>query len=89
MHVDGFRFDLASVLGRDEKGTLLANPPLLRRIEEDPVLRDTKIIAEAWYAACAFWGVIPAQSGTGKGSSCMFPVTALLLSAVAEGLSKI
>ncbi|MCP4149939.1 MAG: glycogen debranching protein GlgX [bacterium] len=54
MHVDGFRFDLASVLGRDENGTLLANPPLLRRIEEDPVLRDTKIIAEAWDAAGAY-----------------------------------
>ncbi|MCP4220292.1 MAG: glycogen debranching protein GlgX [bacterium] len=54
MHVDGFRFDLASVLGRDEQGNLLANPPLLRRIEEDPVLRDTKIIAEAWDAAGAY-----------------------------------
>lgn len=54
MHVDGFRFDLASVLGRDEKGNLLPNPPLLRRIEEDPLLRDTKIIAEAWDAAGAY-----------------------------------
>lgn len=54
MHVDGFRFDLASVLGRDENGDLLANPPLLRRIEEDPILRDTKIIAEAWDAAGAY-----------------------------------
>jgi isoamylase len=48
MHVDGFRFDLASVLGRDEHGRLLSNPPLLERIAEDPILRDIKIIAEAW-----------------------------------------
>jgi isoamylase len=54
MHVDGFRFDLASVLGRDEKGRLLPNPPLLERIEENPVLRETKIIAEAWDAAGAY-----------------------------------
>jgi isoamylase len=54
MHVDGFRFDLASVLGRDETGKLLANPPLLRKIEEDPILRWTKIIAEAWDAAGAY-----------------------------------
>ncbi len=54
MHVDGFRFDLASVLGRDVNGNLLPNPPLLRRIEENPVLRETKIIAEAWDAAGAY-----------------------------------
>jgi len=54
MHVDGFRFDLASVLGRDEKGNLLPNPPLLKRIEELPILRGTKIIAEAWDAAGAY-----------------------------------
>jgi isoamylase len=48
MHVDGFRFDLASVLGRDEHGRILSNPPLLERIAEDPILRDVKIIAEAW-----------------------------------------
>jgi isoamylase len=48
MHVDGFRFDLASVLGRDGTGKLLANAPLLERIAEDPILRDVKIIAEAW-----------------------------------------
>jgi glycogen operon protein len=51
MHIDGFRFDLASVLGRDENGRLLANAPLLERIAEDPILRDVKIIAEAWDAA--------------------------------------
>ncbi len=54
MHVDGFRFDLASVLGRDEAGNLLANAPLLERIAEDPFLRDVKIIAEAWDAAGAY-----------------------------------
>lgn len=54
MHVDGFRFDLASVLGRDEKGNLLPNPPLLAAIEQDPMLRGTKVIAEAWDAAGAY-----------------------------------
>lgn len=54
MHVDGFRFDLASVLGRDGTGKLLANAPLLERIAEDPILRDIKIIAEAWDAAGAY-----------------------------------
>ncbi len=54
MHVDGFRFDLASVLGRDRAGKLLADAPLLERIAEDPILRDVKIIAEAWDAAGAY-----------------------------------
>ncbi len=54
MHVDGFRFDLASVLGRDGTGKLLANAPLLERIAQDPILRDVKIIAEAWDAAGAY-----------------------------------
>jgi isoamylase len=54
MHVDGFRFDLASVLGRDGAGNLLANAPLLERIAEDPILRDVKIIAEAWDVAGAY-----------------------------------
>jgi isoamylase len=54
MHVDGFRFDLASVLGRDGAGRLLADAPLLERIAEDPILRDVKIIAEAWDAAGAY-----------------------------------
>ncbi len=51
MHVDGFRFDLASILGRDQQGNVLANPPMIEVIGEDPVLRDTKMIAEAWDAA--------------------------------------
>ena len=54
MHVDGFRFDLAAVLGRGRFGNLLSNPPLLERIAEDPILRDVKIIAEAWDAAGAY-----------------------------------
>jgi isoamylase len=54
MHVDGFRFDLASVLGRDAHGNLLPNPPLLERIAEDPILREAKIIAEAWDAGGAY-----------------------------------
>lgn len=51
MHVDGFRFDLAAILGRDQEGRVLTNPPMIELIAEDPVLRDTKIIAEAWDAA--------------------------------------
>jgi isoamylase len=51
MHVDGFRFDLASVLGRDESGNVLPNPPVLWDIESDPALAGTKLIAEAWDAA--------------------------------------
>ena len=54
MHVDGFRFDLASVLGRDRSGHVLADAPLLERIAEDPILRDAKLIAEAWDAAGAY-----------------------------------
>ena len=54
MHVDGFRFDLASVLGRDEHGNILRNAPLLESIAEDPILRDVKIIAEAWDAGGAY-----------------------------------
>lgn len=54
MHVDGFRFDLASVLGRGEQGNLLSNAPLLERTAEDPILREVKIIAEAWDAAGAY-----------------------------------
>ena len=53
-HVDGFRFDLASILSRDRDGNLLANPPIVEMIAEDPLLADTKIIAEAWDAAGAY-----------------------------------
>jgi glycogen operon protein len=51
MHVDGFRFDLASILTRDEYGHPLPSPPILWDIESDPVLAGTKLIAEAWDAA--------------------------------------
>ena len=51
MHVDGFRFDLASILARDSTGQVLANPPVLWDIESDPTLVGTKFIAEAWDAA--------------------------------------
>jgi isoamylase len=51
MHVDGFRFDLASILSRDEEGRPLPNPPVLWDIETDPLLAGTKLIAEAWDAA--------------------------------------
>lgn len=51
MHVDGFRFDLGSILGRDSKGNLLSNPPIIEMLAEDPLLRNTKLIAEAWDAA--------------------------------------
>jgi glycogen operon protein len=51
MHVDGFRFDLASILSRDEEGVPMASPPVLWDIESDPVLANVKLIAEAWDAA--------------------------------------
>lgn len=51
MHVDGFRFDLASVLSRDQMGQPSPHPPVLWAIETDPVLVGTKVIAEAWDAA--------------------------------------
>ena len=51
MHVDGFRFDLASILARDARGHVLPNPPVLWDVESDPLLAGTKLIAEAWDAA--------------------------------------
>jgi isoamylase len=51
MHVDGFRFDLASILSRDQQGQPMASPPILWDIESDPVLANIKLIAEAWDAA--------------------------------------
>lgn len=51
MHVDGFRFDLASALSRDVSGEPLEHPPILWMINSDPVLAGTKVIAEAWDAA--------------------------------------
>jgi glycogen operon protein len=51
MHVDGFRFDLASILSRDSSGNVLPNPPVLWDLESDPALAGTKLIAEAWDAS--------------------------------------
>jgi isoamylase len=51
MHVDGLRFDLASVLGRDEHGRVLVEPPVVELIAEDGILSETKLIAEPWDAA--------------------------------------
>ncbi len=50
-HIDGFRFDLASIMCRDQDGTPLGNPPLVEAISFDPVLKKCKLIAEAWDAA--------------------------------------
>jgi glycogen operon protein len=62
MHVDGFRFDLASVLDRDERGNLVPTPLLLESIAEDPILHSVKLIAEAWDAGGAFQiGFFPGQ----------------------------
>ncbi len=61
MHVDGFRFDLAAILGRGQDGSVLADPPLLRRLANDPLLANTKLIAEAWDAAGLYQvGTFPA-----------------------------
>ena len=61
MHVDGFRFDLASILARGRDGEVLARPPVLERIAADPVLADATLIAEAWDAAGLYQvGTFPA-----------------------------
>lgn len=49
-HIDGFRFDLAAILGRDQNGAPLSNPPLLESLAYDPVLSKCKLVAEAWDA---------------------------------------
>jgi isoamylase len=60
-HIDGFRFDLASILGRDQNGYPLANPPLLEMLAYDPVLANCKLIAEAWDAGGLYQvGTFPA-----------------------------
>ena len=53
-HIDGFRFDLAPILCRGRDGNLMESPPLIEEIDEDPLLRNTKMIAEAWDAAGAY-----------------------------------
>jgi glycogen operon protein len=54
MHVDGFRFDLASVLGRDRRGNIIPNPPAVEMIADDGILAHTKLIAEPWDAGGAY-----------------------------------
>ncbi|MCP4155278.1 MAG: glycogen debranching protein GlgX [bacterium] len=49
-HIDGFRFDLAAILGRDQNGVPIPNPPLLETLAFDPILGKCKLIAEAWDA---------------------------------------
>ena len=59
--VDGFRFDLASILGRDENGAPMPSPPLLQAMAFDPILGDVKLIAEAWDAGGLYQvGTFPA-----------------------------
>lgn len=53
-HIDGFRFDLGSILCRADNGVLLEQPPLIQAMEADPILRGSKLIAEAWDAAGAY-----------------------------------
>ncbi len=63
MHVDGFRFDLASILSRDKQGVPIPSPPVLSDIESDPVLANVKLIAEAWDAAGLYQvGHFPGES---------------------------
>jgi glycogen operon protein len=63
MHVDGFRFDLASILSRDSSGQPMLDPPVLWDIESEPALAGTKMIAEAWDAGGLY------QVGTFAGDS--------------------
>lgn len=62
-HIDGFRFDLASILGRDSNGYPMSNPPLLESLSFDPILAKCKLIAESWDAAGLYQvGSFPAYS---------------------------
>jgi isoamylase len=79
MHVDGFRFDLASILGRDSEGEPVPNPPLIWDIDTEPALAGTKLIAEAWDAAGLyqvgsfggyFWKEWNGRSATTSAPSC-------------------
>ncbi len=75
-HIDGFRFDLASILGRDENGKPMENPPLLQTLAFDPILGNVKLIAEAWDAGGMYQvGSFPAYNRwaewNGKYRDCM------------------
>lgn len=60
-HIDGFRFDLASILGRNQDGSPMSNPPLLELLTFDPLLNNTILIAEAWDAGGLYQvGTFPA-----------------------------
>jgi glycogen operon protein len=60
-HIDGFRFDLASIMGRDQAGNPLTNPPLIEALAHDPLLARCKLIAEAWDAGGLYQvGTFPA-----------------------------
>ncbi len=62
-HVDGFRFDLASILGRNQDGAPMSNPPLLQSLAFDPILGNVKLVAEAWDAGGLYQvGSFPAWS---------------------------
>lgn len=62
-HVDGFRFDLASILGRNEDGSPMSDPPLLKALAYDPILKHVELIAEAWDAGGLYQvGSFPAWS---------------------------
>ncbi|MDM8529889.1 glycogen debranching protein GlgX [Anaerolineales bacterium HSG25] len=66
-HIDGFRFDLASILGRDPLGHPLANPPLIEALAYDPILAKCKLIAEAWDAGGLYQvGSFPAYDRWGE-----------------------
>lgn len=66
-HIDGFRFDLASILGRDPWGAPLSNPPLLESLAFDPILSSCKLIAEAWDAGGLYQvGTFPAFGRWGE-----------------------
>src|SRR5690606_34615889 len=65
-HIDGFRFDLASILGRDPWGAPLSNPPLLENLAFDPILAKCKLIAEAWDAGGLYQVAPFLRTGVGR-----------------------
>ena len=70
-HVDGFRFDLASIMTRDESGVPMVAPPLLESLARDPVLGRSKLIAEAWDAGGLYQvGCFPSCSGSPDPRTC-------------------
>ena len=84
MHVDGFRFDLASILARDSGGNVMSNPPVLWDIESDPALAGTKMIAEAW-DTLMLWNTVASRR---RSSRCTTSVTLTSTVALAMRLSE-